>query len=124
MALPWTLVEANLTATVADRLHAGRLHMGSALVGVIGTLLGVAIGAAAQQVQASRNRNWQQADLLKTTKRGIYAEYLRSISASYARPCLAIGAVRRTPAFWLRPLRSKSSVAGKFPGPPGILRTP
>jgi hypothetical protein len=31
--------------------------MGSVVVGVIGTLLGVLIGAAAQQVQASRNRN-------------------------------------------------------------------
>jgi hypothetical protein len=59
--------------------------MGSAVVGVIGTLLGVVIGAAAQQIQAVRNRTWQQADLLRITKRGIYAEYLRSISASYAQ---------------------------------------
>ncbi|HEY5987655.1 MAG TPA: hypothetical protein VIV12_14965 [Streptosporangiaceae bacterium] len=59
--------------------------MGSTVVGVIGTLLGVLIGAAAQQMQALRHRNWQQADLLRTTKRGIYAEYLRSISASYAQ---------------------------------------
>jgi hypothetical protein len=59
--------------------------MGSAVVGVIGTLLGVLIGAAVQQVQASRNRKWQQADLLRTVKRGVYAEYLRSISASYAQ---------------------------------------
>jgi hypothetical protein len=59
--------------------------MGPAVVGVIGTLLGVVIGAAAQQLQAMRNRTWQQADLLRTTKRGIYAEYLRSISASYAQ---------------------------------------
>lgn len=59
--------------------------MGSAVVGVIGTLLGVVLGAAAQQVQASRNRHWQQADLLSTTKRGVYAEYLRAISASYAQ---------------------------------------
>jgi len=59
--------------------------MGSAIVGVIGTLLGLLIGAAAQQVQASRSRNWQQADLLRTIKRRVYAEYLRSISASYAQ---------------------------------------
>jgi hypothetical protein len=59
--------------------------MGSAVVGVIGTLLGVLVGAAAQQVQASRSRHWQQADLLRTVKRGVYAEYVRSISASYAQ---------------------------------------
>jgi hypothetical protein len=59
--------------------------MGSAVVGVIGTLLGVLLGAAGQQVQASRSRHWQQADLLRTVKRGVYAEYVRSISASYAQ---------------------------------------
>jgi len=42
------------------------------------------MGVAAQQVQAARSRKWQQGDLLRTEKRGIYAEYLRSISASYA----------------------------------------
>jgi hypothetical protein len=59
--------------------------MGSVVVGVIGTLLGVLIGAAAQQVQAARNRKWQQEDALGDTKRSVYAEYLRSISASYAQ---------------------------------------
>jgi hypothetical protein len=59
--------------------------MSATIVGVIGTLLGVVIGAAAQQLQAMRNRAWQHADLLKTVKRSIYAEYLRSISASYAQ---------------------------------------
>ena len=59
--------------------------MGTAVVGVIGTLLGIVAGAAAQQVQASRNRRWQQADLLRTAKRDVYAEFLRSISASYAQ---------------------------------------
>lgn len=50
-----------------------------------GTLLGILAGTAAQQVQASRNRSWQQADLLRTAKRDVYAEFLRSISASYAQ---------------------------------------
>jgi hypothetical protein len=59
--------------------------MSATVVGVIGTLLGVVIGATAQQLQAVRNRAWQQADLLRTVKRTIYAEYLRSISASYAQ---------------------------------------
>lgn len=59
--------------------------MDAAVVGVVGTLLGVLLGAAAQQVQASRSRHWQQADLLRTVKRGVYAEYVRSISGSYAR---------------------------------------
>ena len=59
--------------------------MGSVVVGVIGTLLGVALGAVLQQVQASRNRSWQREDSLSHAKRGIYAEYLRSISASYGQ---------------------------------------
>ncbi|MFI6984032.1 hypothetical protein ACIBSV_36205 [Embleya sp. NPDC050154] len=59
--------------------------MGSVVVGVIGTLMGVLIGGALQQAQASRNRKWQRADSLGDAKRHVYAEYLRSISASYAQ---------------------------------------
>src|SRR5258706_13986507 len=59
--------------------------MGSVVVGVIGTLMGVLIGGAVQQMQASRARNWQRQDALSNTKRAVYAEYLRSISASYAQ---------------------------------------
>jgi transcription initiation factor TFIIIB Brf1 subunit/transcription initiation factor TFIIB len=61
------------------------VEMGSVIVGVIGTLMGVLVGGAIQQLQASRNRHWQQQDSLNNTKRGVYAEYLRSISASYAQ---------------------------------------
>ncbi|MCF3132284.1 hypothetical protein [Streptomyces olivochromogenes] len=59
--------------------------MGAVVVGVIGTLLGVLIGGALQQSQASRNRKWQREDSLSDAKRTAYAEYLRSISASYAQ---------------------------------------
>lgn len=59
--------------------------MGSVLIGVLGTLLGVVLGGALQQVQASRARKWQQEDSLRGTKRAAFAEYLRSISASYAQ---------------------------------------
>ncbi|MCX4632693.1 hypothetical protein [Streptomyces sp. NBC_01443] len=59
--------------------------MGSVAVGVIGTLLGVAIGVVAQQAQAKRNHKWQREDVLSSAKRAVYAEYLRSISASYAQ---------------------------------------
>jgi hypothetical protein len=47
--------------------------------------MGVLIGGAVQQMQASRARNWQRQDALSNTKRAVYAEYLRSISASYAQ---------------------------------------
>jgi len=59
--------------------------MGSVIVSVVGSLLGVLIGSAVQQIQASRNRGWQWEDALSTAKRGVYAEYLRSISASYGQ---------------------------------------
>ncbi len=59
--------------------------MGSAIVGVIGTLLGAVAGYAFQQWQASVNRRWQHEDSLSTAKRNAYSEYLRSISASYGQ---------------------------------------
>src|SRR5262249_15230358 len=59
--------------------------MGSVIVSVVGSLLGVLIGAAVQQIQASRNRGWQREDSLSEAKRSVYAEYLRSISASYGQ---------------------------------------
>ena len=59
--------------------------MGSVLVGVVGTLLGVVLGGALEQVQASRARRWQRDDALRNTKRAVYAEYLRSISTSYVQ---------------------------------------
>jgi hypothetical protein len=59
--------------------------MGSVVVGVAGTLLGVLIGGALQQMQASRNRRWQQEDALSAAKQNAYSEYLRSISASYGQ---------------------------------------
>jgi hypothetical protein len=59
--------------------------MGAVIVGVVGTLLGVLIGGALQQLQASRNRRWLRDDSLSSVKRSVYAEYLRSISASYVQ---------------------------------------
>jgi hypothetical protein len=59
--------------------------MGAVVVGVIGTLLGVLIGGAVQHLQALGTRKWQKEDSLSTTKQAVYAEYLRSISASYAQ---------------------------------------
>ena len=59
--------------------------MSSVIVGVIGTLLGVVIGGMLQQWQASRTRRWHLADSLSDVKRHAYAEFLRSISASYGQ---------------------------------------
>jgi hypothetical protein len=59
--------------------------MGSVITGVVGTLLGVLVGGAVQQLQASRNHKWQRQDSLGSARRTVYAEYLRSISASYAQ---------------------------------------
>ena len=56
-----------------------------AIVGVTGILLGAIVGAVGQQLQAARNHRWQKEDLLNTAKRVVYAEYVRSISASFAQ---------------------------------------
>ncbi|MEU4237685.1 hypothetical protein [Actinoplanes sp. NPDC026619] len=60
------------------------MTMSPVLIGVIGTLSGLLLGGLLQDAQARRNRRWLVADALRDTKRRVYAEYLRSISASYA----------------------------------------
>lgn len=47
--------------------------------------MGVLNGRALQQMQASRTRRWQREDWLRDAKNAVYAEYLRSISASYVQ---------------------------------------
>ncbi|MFI2761989.1 hypothetical protein ACH5A3_24495 [Streptomyces echinatus] len=59
--------------------------MGSVVVGVVGTLLGVLIGGALQQLQARLTRRWQQEDAFSAAKQVAYSEYLRSISAGYGQ---------------------------------------
>jgi ABC-type amino acid transport system permease subunit len=59
--------------------------VGSVIIGMVGTLLGVVIGSVLQHMQASRNRRWQSDDSLSQARRKVYVEYLRSISASYAQ---------------------------------------
>jgi hypothetical protein len=59
--------------------------VGAVVVGVAGTLLGVLIGGALQHLQAFRTRRWQREDWLQDAKSAAYAEYLRSISASYVQ---------------------------------------
>ena len=55
--------------------------MSAAIIAVVGSLLGVALGFLVQYLQADRARRWQLEDL----KREAYAELLRSISASFAQ---------------------------------------
>lgn len=55
--------------------------MASVIIAVVGSLLGVVLGFLAQFLQANRAHRWQLEDI----KRQAYAEFLRSISASYAQ---------------------------------------
>ena len=55
--------------------------MSTAIIAVVGSLLGVVLGFVVQYLQAERARRWQLEDL----KREAYAELLRSISASFAQ---------------------------------------
>ncbi|MEV4144337.1 hypothetical protein AB0J40_11745 [Amycolatopsis sp. NPDC049691] len=59
--------------------------MGTAVVGVTGALLGVLIGGLLQHLLAARTRRWQREDALGKLKQAVYAEYLRSISASHGQ---------------------------------------
>jgi hypothetical protein len=58
--------------------------MGSGVIAAVGALVGVFIGGGLQIFQARSSHEAQQADLLRDTKRKVYTEYLRSISAGYA----------------------------------------
>ena len=95
--------------------------MGPAVVGITGTLVGVLIGAAAQHMQAFRNRKWLQEDALSNTKRGVYAEYLRAISASYAQAMSGQRSRWRTLTSMPLLPRSKSFPEGTFQDPLEIL---
>jgi hypothetical protein len=59
--------------------------MTTAIIAVVGSLVGVVLGSTlsflTQYALANRTRKWQ----LEDTKRKSYAEFLMSISASYAR---------------------------------------
>jgi hypothetical protein len=54
--------------------------MGTAIVGVVGSLLGVVLGFLGQSLRARQERKLA----IVNAKREVYAEFLRSISASYA----------------------------------------
>ncbi|MDL4815227.1 hypothetical protein [Actinomadura opuntiae] len=59
--------------------------MGTVVVGIVGTLLGVLVTGTLQQLQAARARKWTRSDSLTDVKRRVYTEYLRAVSASYAQ---------------------------------------
>jgi hypothetical protein len=56
-------------------------QMGTAIVGVVGSLLGVLLGFLGQSFRARQEHKWA----IETAKREVYSEFLRSISASYAQ---------------------------------------
>jgi hypothetical protein len=51
-------------------------HMGAAVIGVVGGLAGVVLGAAGQQWQSNRNRKWQQSDIRRGERRDVYVRFL------------------------------------------------
>jgi hypothetical protein len=59
--------------------------MATGIIAIVGSLLGVILGSVlsflAQNALAKRTRKWE----LENTKRESYADFLRSISASYAK---------------------------------------
>jgi hypothetical protein len=50
--------------------------MDSAVIGVVGSLAGVMLGAAGQQWQSNRSRKWQQSDLRRSERRDLYVRFL------------------------------------------------
>jgi hypothetical protein len=50
--------------------------MDAAIIGVVGSLAGVVLGAAGQQWQTNRSRRWQLSDLRRTERRHIYVRFL------------------------------------------------
>jgi hypothetical protein len=56
-------------------------QMGAAIVAAVAGLLGVALGYLGQYLRARQEHKWA----IETVKREAYAEFLRSISASYAQ---------------------------------------
>jgi hypothetical protein len=83
--------------------------VGPMQVGVMATLLGVLLGGALQQLQASRTRRWQREDALRGVKRATFAEYLRSIRVGAGTPSHI-------------PRSAASAVEEWLPHPPGAVR--
>jgi hypothetical protein len=51
--------------------------MDSAIVAAASSLIGVAVGVIAQQIQAGRTRKWQQFDARQAEKRTLYAAFIK-----------------------------------------------
>jgi hypothetical protein len=50
--------------------------MDPVVIGVVGSLAGVMLGAAGQQWQSNRSRKWQQSDLRRSERRDMYVRFL------------------------------------------------
>src|SRR5215216_6757845 len=54
--------------------------MDAALIGVVGSLVGVAVGAGTQHYQALIRRNWEFEDSKREKRRELYAEYISTVN--------------------------------------------
>ena len=50
--------------------------MDAAVIGVLGSLAGVVLGAVGQQWQSNRSHKWQQSDLRRRERRDVYVRFL------------------------------------------------
>ena len=59
--------------------------MDAAVIGVLGSLAGVVLGAVGQQWQGNRSHKWQQSDLRRRERRDVYVRFLTAAEDEHTR---------------------------------------